>query len=122
MTIIDANVSVSTVQNVTVVNVTGELDDFQAPKLHSIFQADDTEGRPMIINLTGTTFVDSVGLGVIVAQAKRARKSGVSMALIVTTPQVNRLITQSGIAQSKHLDLAVYESLADGLKAMTSAA
>ena len=116
MTIIDANVSVSTVQNVTVVTVTGELDDFQAPKLNSVFQAKgDGAIRPMIINLTGTTFVDSVGLGVIVAQAKLARKSGFPMALIVSTPQITRLIAQSGIAQSKHLGLTVYDSLEDGL-------
>jgi len=121
MTMIDATVSVSTIQDVCVVNVTGELDDFQAPKLHSVFETQgDIKGRPMLINLSDVTFVDSVGLGVIVAQAKRARKAGFPMGLVVITPQITRLIAQSGIAQSKHLDLKVYDSLEAGISSFSA--
>ncbi|NBV84059.1 anti-sigma factor antagonist [bacterium] len=121
MTMIDATVSVSMVQDVCVVSVSGELDDFQAPQLHSAFETQgDIKGRRMIIDLTGVTFVDSVGLGVIVAQAKRAKKAGFPLALVASTPQITRLIAQSGIVQSKHLDLKIYDNLDVGISSFSS--
>jgi anti-sigma B factor antagonist len=115
MTMIDADISISVQKNVTVVAISGELDDFQAPKLHSAMQTIDSPGVGIIIDLTHVTFVDSIGLGVIVSQAKGAKKQGVPFGLVAIAPQVMRLIDQSGITKSKQLGFSVYPTLDEGI-------
>jgi len=57
-----------------VVDVRGDLDIFAAPAFkEALFQCLDLAPRRLIVDLSGCGFIDSTGLGVLVAALKRAR-------------------------------------------------
>jgi anti-sigma B factor antagonist len=122
MNSIDAILTVSTTPTHTIIAISGELDDFQAPKLHAAFQELNAKNeRRLIVDLQNTRFVDSVGLGVIVSQAKLVRKANGLFALISASPQITRLVTQSGILHSKHLAIQLFDKLEDAIEAFNGA-
>ena len=63
--------------------VTGELDLFAAPELKQTI-ADALEGdtRDLIVDLTGTDFIDSSGLAALILAMKRARSRGGQMVVV----------------------------------------
>ena len=61
----------------TVVAVRGEVDVYTSPQLRERLDASIEGGsRRIVLDLSGTDFIDSTGIGVIVAAHKRARSSG----------------------------------------------
>jgi len=61
-------------QGVVVVNVCGDVDSFAAPALkEELFACIDSGAERVVIDLTASGFVDSTGLGVLVAGLKHAR-------------------------------------------------
>jgi len=83
----------------TVLTVRGELDLYTAPALRDRVLAVAAEGqRRLVIDLSGVPFMDSSGLGVIVACLKRLRESGGDLAL-VTAPgsPPSKLLSLTGL-------------------------
>jgi anti-sigma B factor antagonist len=83
----------------TVLSVRGELDLYTAPTLRDrVLAAADEGQRRLVIDLSGVPFMDSSGLGVIVACVKRLRESGGDLAL-VTTPgsPPSKLLSLTGL-------------------------
>lgn len=83
----------------TVLTVRGELDLYTAPALRDRVLAAAAEGhRRLVIDLSGVPFMDSSGLGVIVACLKRLRESGGDLAL-VTAPgsPPSKLLSLTGL-------------------------
>jgi len=116
MTQIDMDIQVAQTNGITIISIYGELDDFQAPKLHHTFSNEPIYSQTgIIIDLSNTSFVDSVGLGVIVAQAKLLKKDGIRTVLVVTTPQIIRLLNQTGITTSQSLSITVTDSVAGAI-------
>jgi anti-sigma B factor antagonist len=67
----------------TIITVEGELDLYTAPSLRDTVLASAGDGRArLIIDLTAVPFMDSSGLGVIVACLKRLREAGGDLSLV----------------------------------------
>jgi anti-sigma B factor antagonist len=83
----------------TVLSVRGELDLYTAPALRDrVLAAADEGQRRLVIDLSGVPFMDSSGLGVIVACLKRLRETGGDLAL-VTAPgsPPSKLLSLTGL-------------------------
>jgi anti-anti-sigma factor len=97
---------------VAVVTVRGDLDLASAPRLRTVALDELLAGcRRLVLDLRPLEFVDSVGLGMIVAILKRARGLGGDVALVVDTERVRRPLELSGVS---HI-LAVHADLADAV-------
>ena len=64
----------SAAEGVIVLSVRGDVDAFSAPELkEQLFACLDCGDYRLIIDMTGSDFIDSTGLGVLVAGVKHAR-------------------------------------------------
>jgi anti-sigma B factor antagonist len=76
----------------SVVDVTGDLDMATAPALRqSILQLLSTGTRRIAVDLTATDFVDSTGLGMLVASLKRVRTHDGELVVICPEPRLRRI-------------------------------
>jgi anti-anti-sigma factor len=78
-------------RDVVSVSATGELDLSTAPELEHSLVASQTDGRHVVLDLRGVTFMDSSGLRVILAADARARSSGARFVLVQGPPSVQRV-------------------------------
>lgn len=81
-----------------VVAVTGELDAASAAATRDRILAEVTADQQVAVDLTGVEFVDSSGLGVLIAAARAARDAGGELVVINPQPRVCRLIETAGLA------------------------
>ena len=83
----------------TVVTVEGELDLYTAPQLRERVLELSEEGRARVaIDLERVGFIDSSGLGVIVACLKRLRESGGDLAVVAPEASpLSKLLTLTGL-------------------------
>ena len=85
--------------DVAVVTVRGDLDLASAPRLRTLALDEMLAGsRRLVLDLRTLEFVDSVGLGMIVAILKRARSLGGDVAIVVGTDRIRRPLELSGVA------------------------
>ena len=83
------------------IRVTGDLDAYSAPHLRRL--VDELLDRPavrMTIDLSDTSFVDSIGLGVLVGAWRRLRAHGGQLVLDSPGASVCRVLMLTGIAES----------------------
>jgi anti-sigma B factor antagonist len=66
-----------------VVHVTGEVDVYTVGRLREELAALPHRGTRVVVDLTGVTFLDSTGLGVLVDAMKRVRGGGGRMELVI---------------------------------------
>lgn len=72
-----------------VVRITGDLDLATAPELEPFL---DDASPPVVVDLSGCSFVDSSGVRALVAAAGRVRHAGGRLALVVADPGVRRVL------------------------------
>jgi anti-sigma B factor antagonist len=65
----------------------------------------------LIVDMGGTTFCDSAGVNALVRAYKRAGASGAGMCLVVTAPNVQRVLAITGVDRL----LSIYPSVATAL-------
>lgn len=84
----------------SVVRVGGEIDVASAPELAKWLEA-VPEGVDLVVDLSGVTFLDSTGLGVLVGAWNRCNNSGppCRLALVVSTAEVERLLEVAGLSE-----------------------
>jgi anti-sigma B factor antagonist len=92
-------VETSTQRGWTVISVGGELDLYTAPQLQDVVTGVlEADGPRIAIDLTDVGFVDSSGLGVIVACLTGARDRGGDLVLVAPpTSSLTRLLTLIGL-------------------------
>jgi anti-sigma B factor antagonist len=84
-----------------VLEVSGELDLAVAPWLRDQLDALFVGGASsLILDLTAATFLDSTALGVLVGALNRCHDLGGRIHLVVTEPQILRVLTITGLSQS----------------------
>ena len=94
---IEFAVSVHPGDGVTVVDVRGDLDCYTAPQLRAVL-VDLADGpRRVVLDVGGSTFIDSTGLGVLVGGLKRLRQQGGDMVLRSPSPRTQRLFEVTGV-------------------------
>lgn len=77
----------------TVVSCSGEIDLMSTAEFRTVISDQIVEGRVhLVIDLLGVTFVDSAGLGVLVAARRKARAFKGSLVLAVDHPTVLRVL------------------------------
>jgi anti-sigma B factor antagonist len=75
-----------------VIAVEGEIDLMAAPRLREALIASVVEGHQrVVVDLTATEFLDSTGLGALVAGLKRIRAHGGDMRVVCTSARVSKV-------------------------------
>jgi anti-sigma B factor antagonist len=97
-----------------VLAIKGELDLYTGPQLRDAVLAATGEGRDHVaVDLHEVTFIDSTGLGVLVACLKRVREREGALVLVApdTSPLI-RLLTLTGLQDI----LPTHPTLADAIR------
>lgn len=81
-----------------VVEVRGEVELHSAPQLREELHRVCTGGACVVVDLTGVSFIDSTGLGVLIGGLKRARESG-SLFIVCPHSRVRRVFEITGLMQ-----------------------
>ena len=82
----------------TVIDVSGEVDLFTAPKLRErIVELVDAGQYRIAVNMEGVEFMDSTGLGVLVAGLKRVKDKDGTLALVAPREPVRRVLHITGL-------------------------
>ncbi len=98
-----------------VLAVRGELDISTAPRLRdALREAADAERRTVVIDLSGSTFVDSTALGVIIAGMKALAPIGGRLALVNTSRPIGKTLAITGLDRS----IAVGDSVESAVRAL----
>ena len=102
MTVIDtAPLGVANPSRPTIVHLSGEIDIFTSAALRQ--QLMDTlhySTSVLILDLSGVTFCDAGGLGVLAGLQRRARPMGITLALTAPRPFMSRLLRITGLDRS----------------------
>jgi anti-sigma B factor antagonist len=94
----------------TLVRVGGELDLATTPELERAL-ADVDSTQPLVIDLTGCSFLDSSAVRVLLTTAKRAETGGGGAAVVAPDPGIRRALEIAGVATI----LPIHTSLASAL-------
>jgi anti-sigma B factor antagonist len=97
-TAVDFSVSTRKVGSWTLVDVEGDLDLYTAPTLREdLVEVLGRGDNRVAVNLLGVGFMDSTGLGVLVAALKRAREAQVDFSLISAGGSPGKVIALTGL-------------------------
>jgi anti-sigma B factor antagonist len=89
---VQLSVHAMSVRDVTVLALDGALDLVTAPVLRQHVVAEVASGRRwLVLDLTGLSFLDSAGLGQVVASLKRARTHDGDLQVVVPEPRIRRV-------------------------------
>jgi anti-anti-sigma factor len=85
-------------EGATVIAIAGELDLASAPQLEEELERAQSEG-PVTLDLRELEFMDSTGLSILVRAHQAAEASGHRLLLVQGPPQVQRLLSLTGVAE-----------------------
>jgi anti-sigma B factor antagonist len=89
---IDFGVEVVGTTPVTVIAVQGQADLHTAPELRTVISgALDDGARDLVVDLSETTFIDSMTLGVLLGAVKRLRPAGGKVSVVCPDPHIRRV-------------------------------
>lgn len=90
----------TTVGGVSVIAVAGQADLHTAPQLRSVIAATLDDGaHRLVIDLTETTFLDSMTLGVLLGALKRLGPDGGRLAIACPDPNLRRVFEITSLDQ-----------------------
>ena len=94
----DLTIDLRTGGALPVLDVAGEIDVYQAPRLRERLDALlDAGTSRLAVNLSSVTYIDSTGLGTLVAVRKRALAAGGELRLICPNPSIRRVFEITGL-------------------------
>jgi anti-anti-sigma factor len=94
-----------------VIVISGELDLASGPRLEEQLTALDSEVRLVVVDLRRLEFMDSTGLSILVRAHQRLSEHGCEFSLVRGSPQVQRLLDLTGVAERVRLVEAPEELL-----------
>jgi len=98
---------------VTVIDLSGEIDVSHAPRLRELLGELITAGPgQLLINLSGVAFIDSSGLGVLIAAHRKAQEAGGVLGLADPQPSVRRVLELTRTNRVFQIFATVEEGLA----------
>ena len=111
----DLDIGTSVVDGRTVVQVVGEIDVYTAPQLRERLDAEIDAGRyDLVVDLSGVSFMDSTGLGVLVGRLKQIRLNDGSMRLVCAHDRVLKVFVITGLDKVFAIYPTVGEAIAAG--------
>ena len=106
---------IHTEDSFTVLELNGDLDVSSAPALQAALQElIDQGGQHVIVDLSGVPFMDSSGLGVLVAAHRRISATGGQLALVNPAPTLQKVFQ---LTRTNRL-FKVYNSVTEAVKAV----
>ena len=96
----DLSLSTRAERGRTVVEVTGEIDVYTAPKLREqLSELVDSGRHDIVVDMQGVEFLDSTGLGVLVGGLKRVKQHDGSMNLVCTQERILKIFRITGLTK-----------------------
>jgi anti-sigma B factor antagonist len=93
----EPSVTVRREDDVVLAEISGDIDISTAAGLRErLFELAD-HGKPLIVDLNRITFIDSTGLGALVAVARRADAHGGSLHAVCSQPHTRKLLWLTGV-------------------------
>ncbi len=92
-----------------VVRVAGEIDISTAPRLADYL--DGLGGQRIVVDLTGVTFIDSSGFGVLVGAHQRHEQDGGKLEIRGVSPFTMRSLRTLGLDTVFHLDSTAQDDI-----------
>jgi anti-sigma B factor antagonist len=81
-----------------VIAARGEIDLFTAPELRRrLFELIDGGSVQLVLDLSGTTFIDSTALGVLIGATKRLRPRDGRLVIVNVEPSIQRTLRITGL-------------------------
>lgn len=85
----------------SVVEVHGELDAYTTPQLRKALESTlERAAKRIVVGLSGTSFIDSTGLGAMVAASRRVSAIGGELVIDSPRPSVYRILQITGLSLS----------------------
>ena len=80
-------------------SVTGEIDLYTAPRLHSELTSALAASTPvqLVVDMAGVEFCDSTGMNVLLAAHRKAREDGGSLQLASPRPAIRKVLQVTGL-------------------------
>ena len=101
-----------------VVSVEGDLDLYSSPLLLAELEALVSDAPDVVLDLSGSGFVDSTALGVIVGAGRRLREAGGRLALVCPVAEVRSTVELVGVDRV----VPVYDDVERALEHLVGAA
>jgi anti-sigma B factor antagonist len=109
------SMTVSSTGAQSVLDVRGEVDLHSASQLQDrLLQLIATGRRSVVVDLTGLSFLDSTGLGVLVAARNEAERAGAALRLVCTSERMLKLFRITGLDAVFEIYATVAEAIAPG--------
>ena len=109
------SMSVSSTGAQTVLEVRGEVDVHTATQLQDrLFPLVAAGRHPVVVDLTGLSFLDSTGLGVLVGARNEAEQAGAALRLVCTSDRVLKLFRITGLDAVFEIYATVPEAIGAG--------
>jgi stage II sporulation protein AA (anti-sigma F factor antagonist) len=80
-----------------IVFVAGLIDASTLTEVSAVLTEAQRDGRTLYVDLSGVTFIDSRGLGALLAANERAREGAAALRIHAPSDAVRRLLTISGV-------------------------
>ncbi|HEX3714038.1 MAG TPA: STAS domain-containing protein [Trebonia sp.] len=93
----ELSVTVRSERGVVIAAVTGDIDMTTVAGLRERLFGLAEGGLPLIVDLNRVSFIDSVGLGVLIGASRRAAQHGGSVHAVCSRPQTRKLLWLTGV-------------------------
>src|SRR6201982_4223981 len=92
--LVELNVSSRFHDDHKIVTISGEIDLYTAPRLHSELAAVLADGMPtrVVIDMSGVEFCDSTGMNVLLSSLREVRERGGELGLAAPRPAVMEIL------------------------------
>jgi anti-sigma B factor antagonist len=107
----ELSVTVRRERGAVIAEVTGDIDISTVSRLRERLLELADSGDPLIVDLNEVSFIDSTGLGVLVATARRADAHGGSLHAVCSRPPTKKLLWLTGVDRRIPLTDTVDETL-----------
>jgi anti-sigma B factor antagonist len=98
--LMDLNVEVQKVGEFAVLVVSGEVDVFTAPKVREqLIDLVEQGDHHLVVSLEGVDFLDSTGLGVLVAGLKRVKMHEGTLSVVCTKDKILKIFRITGLTK-----------------------
>jgi len=89
-----------------IVRITGDVDHHSAPNIREEIDQELVKTRPreLILDLSGTDFMDSSGLGLILGRLRKARELGCRLTLLNPTEPILRILRLAGVEKTLNIE------------------
>lgn len=109
----DLELKIRQKSGITVVGAAGEIDVFTAPDLDAgLGEVIAAGGVRIVLDLTGVTFLDSTGLGVLVKSLKSVRAEQGWVRLVIGSQKIRKIFDITGLDAAMPLYDTVEEAMA----------